>query len=323
MSVTRSMALALISVLVASSTPALETDQYSAWGREISDATNALNAKVNLEIERVLEHVNANGKGRQLGCHQMVKRILPRFRQFIFQDIELWTTNTTLVDRIPRTPEEELAFRQEYLYRITGPLDLGTKVPPSPTIEINRIRIGTDKLSHFFSEGWWYYKWYRKARDRGLEPEESEQYALRRGIFPEKTILGLLASGVFSLGDLEANFQGMRFLVELCEEDDPRLFKADGDWTMRKPFDIRDYVTPEWDESYHPSVFSKRRWKKVRPVLTEYCARYGLPEVVERRAHYARIDTVTPTERLIDELVGEGRLTDPRQFSIEANCTDP
>ncbi len=318
-----SIAFAVVSILVSSSATALETDQYSAWGRELSDATNALNAKVNLEIERVLEHANASENGRQLGCHQMVKQILPRFRQFIFQDIELWTTNTTLVDRIPRTPEEELAFRGEYLYRITGPLDLGTKVPPSPTIELNRIRIGTDKLSHFFSEGWWYYKWYRKARSRGLEPEESEQYALRRGIFPEKTILGLLASGVFSLGDLEANFQGMRFLVGLCKEDNPRLFKTDTGWVMRRPFDFRDYVTPEWDESYHPSVYSKRRWKKVLPVLTEYCDRYEHPAVVERRAHYARIDRVTPTERLIDELVGEGRLSDPQQFSIEANCPEP
>ncbi len=317
------IALFLTALLVASSTAAFETDQYSAWGRELSDATDALNAKVNLEIERVLDHANANEHGRQLGCHQMVKRILPRFRQFIFQDIELWTTNTTLVDRIPRTPEEELAFRKEYLYRITGPLDLGTKVPPSPTIEINGIRFGTDKLSHFFSEGWWYYKWYRKARDRGLAPDESEQHALRRGIFPEKTILGLLASGVFSLGDLEANFQGMRFLVGLCKEDSPRLFKTDRGWTMRRPFDFRNYVTPEWDESYHPSVFSKRRWKKVRPVLTEYCARYEHPQVVKRRAHYAEIDRVTPTERLIDELVGGGRLSDPRRFSIEANCPKP
>lgn len=302
---------------------ALETDQYYAWGRELADATDIVNAKINVEIADVLERVNRRPSRDRMSCHDVVKRIVPRFRQFVFQDIEMWMVNASLVPRIPATPAEELEFRKRYLYRVTGPLDLGTKVPPSPTIELNGVRVGTDKLAHFFSGGFWYYKWYRKAVRSGSSPAEAEWYAIRRGIFPEKTILGLLASGVFSIGDLEANHKGMRFLVGLCDGDSPGLQRTADGWRQTTPFDARDFVTPEWDESYHPPVFSRRRWKKVRPVLLEYCPLLRDPWVVRQRREYASRDATTLTDLRVRELVEAGELKDPRQFSIECNCPEP
>lgn len=255
-----------------------------------------------------------------MSCERVVKRIVPRFRDFIFQDIELWATNSSLVPRIPATPEEELEFRHEYIYRNTNALDVGTKVPPSPTIEVNGVRIGTDKLSHFFSEGWFYYKWYRKFRRSGLSIEDAERRAIRRGIWWERTILGLVSSGVFSPGDLEANYQGMRFMASLCDPDAPALKRTDDGWRFTGTFDFRDYVTPEWDESYQPPVFGKRRWNKVRPVLVEYCPMLHDPRVMARRSEYRRRDADTPTEREVRRLVEAGKLADPRRFSLESNC---
>ena len=78
-----------------------------------------------------------------MSCHQVTKRILPRFKWFIFHDIEVWAANTPLVHRIPANREEELEFAEHYLYRITHIFDPGTKVPPSPTIELNGVRVGT------------------------------------------------------------------------------------------------------------------------------------------------------------------------------------
>jgi hypothetical protein len=299
---------------------ALESDQYYAWGRDLADATDVLNAKVRLEIDAALEEINAGNSWRRLKCHRVVKRIVPRFREFIFQDIELWATNSALVPRIPATPAEELAFRKKYLYHDTHFLDMGTKIPPSPTIEVNGVRMGTDKLSHFFSEGWWYYKWYRKYRKAGLSAEQAERRAIRRGLWWERTVLGLAASGIFSPGDLEANFRGLRFMAGMCEGDSPTLEKTDDGWRYTGTFDFRDHVTPEWDESYQPSIFGKHRWSRVRPILIGYCPLLHHPRVQSRREEYARRDRVTPTEVEIRRWVEAGRLADPRQFSLENNC---
>lgn len=318
----RCVALAAVALGAASPGPALalESDQYYAWGRDLDDTTEVLNAKVRVEIDLALEKINAGRSWRRMDCHRVVKRIVPRFKEFIFQDIELWATNSSLVPRIPATPEEELEFRRAYIYRNTHALDVGTKVPPSPTIEMNGVRMGTDKLSHFFSEGWWYYKWYRKFRRAGLSTEAAERRAIRRGIWWERTTLGLVSSGVFSLGDLEANYQGMRFMVSLCDADAPALRKTDDGWRFTGAFDFRDYVTPEWDESYQPPVFGKRRWNRVRPVLVEYCPMLHDPRVMARRLEYRRRDGETPTEREVRRLVDAGKLADPRQFSLDSNC---
>jgi hypothetical protein len=299
---------------------ALESDQYYAWGRDLADATDVLNAKVRLEIDLALEEINSKKSWQRMDCHKVVKRVVPRFTEFIFQDIELWATNSALVPRIPATPEEELEFREKYIYRNTHALDVGTKVPPSPTIEINGVRMGTDKLSHFFSEGWWYYKWYRKYRKSGLSVEDAEHRVIRRGIWWERTILGLIASGVFSVGDLEANFQGLRFMASMCDADSPALRKTDDGWRYTATFDFRNYVTPEWDESYQPPVFGKSRWNKVRPAVIEYCPMLHDPLVTLRRREYGRRDTVTATELEVQKLVDAGKLADPRKFSLESNC---
>jgi hypothetical protein len=314
--------LVLLCAMLSACPPAaaLESDQYYAWGRELDDATDLLNAKVRLEIDRVLTGVNARGSRPK--CEKVAKRIGLHFKQMIFHEIEIWAANSSLVPRIPATAEEELTFTDRYILRHTHLLDYGTKVPPSPTIELNGVRLGTDKLSHFFSEGYWYYRWYRNKRGSKRTPEELERWILRRGIVWERTILGLLSSGIFSPGDLEANYQGLQFFIGLCEGDSPGLVEDEAGWRYVGKFDFRDYVTPEWDESYQPVVFGRRRWKKVRPALRERCPMLTDPWVVEQRRAYALADRVTPTERILQELIDAGRLRDPREFSLEANCDE-
>lgn len=316
------LTLALAFVCSALPAQALEGDQYYAWGRSLEDSADALNARIQLTIERELERINAAANGRQLGCEQVVDRLAPRFKQFIFQDIEIWLLHSSFVDRIPATEEEDRSYRDRFLYRDTHLFDIGTKVPPSLTIEIDGIRVGTDKLSHFFSEGAWYYKWYRNRMRPGADREQVLDGIVRRGALWERTILGLLASGVFSVGDMEANYQGMRFFVELCEGDSPGLTATDEGWRTARRFEIREYVTPSWDESYVPASFGRRRWKKVRPVLLEYCPLLHDPWVVAQRARYRKRDRPSRTLRVIEALVDEGKLKDPWLFSLDANCRE-
>ena len=38
--------------------------------------------------------------------------------------------------------------------------------------------VGTDKLTHFLSQGWWYLGWYQKGLRRGLTVERAELRAI-------------------------------------------------------------------------------------------------------------------------------------------------
>ena len=98
-----------------------------------------------------------------------------------------------------------------------------------------------------------------------------------------------------------------------------------GRWRLGRRFDLREYVTPEWDESYQPPIFARRRWRKVLPVLRQYCPMLVDPEVQAMRRDYAARDRTTRTEQLLETMIEKGKLEDPNLFSIETVCasSDP
>ena len=298
---------------------ALETDQFYAWGRQLPDATAALNARINADIEDVLDELQGGASPPR--CAEVRRRIAARFRFLIFGPVEVWASHSSLVPRIPATAEEELAYRRASLYRRMSAFDPAGWLPITPTISLNGVRVGTDKLTHFFNEGHYYFHWYEGARRPG-QPFDlaAVDRAIGRGIFTERTLLGKAASGVFSPADLEANYEGMRFFIGLCDGEAPQLQATPEGYRLARPFDWRDHVTPEWDESYQPSIYSQRRWREVAPEMRKYCALLDEPEVVAQRAAYRERDRMTITEERMLALVRQGKLPDPVEFSIERAC---
>ena len=305
----------------AGAAPGLETDQFFAWGRPLKDMTGVLNARVNLELERLVAELNRDGRDRP--CQKVRFRFFKRHRMLFFDGFETWSVNSPLVSRSPSGADEMREFKQHYLYGGTSSVfDTGRWMPPSPTVEVNGVRLGTDKLTHLLGTAWYYHRWYRKARSRGVPLAEAEDRAVRRGLGHEITILGRAVSGVLSLADLEANYEGMWFYEHLCAGDDPNIVYDEGVWRLRRPFDLRDYVTPEWDESYQPNIYIRRKWPKVRQRMLRYCRMLEHPQVRAMREAYAERDRVTETEKLIEEMVVAGKLPDPSQFTIESVCRE-
>jgi hypothetical protein len=318
--------LVLVIVLAAATAgpaEALETDQFYAWTRPLADSTDALNAEINAGIEEVLARVNAGR--RQHSCPDVTEAIHRRFEFAVVSRIELWAMQTAVVERAPADPDEESSYRRGWLYGETSALDPIRWMPPSPTIEVAGVRIGADKLGHFFCDGASAEKSYRRARKGGASEEEAVLKAMRLNILAERTVMGNSSSGVFSPADLEADFQGLSFYRGLCDAAAPALQRMPDGWHLERPFDLRDYVTPEWDESWQPNVYSPGRWTKVRPVMRHHCDELRAPEVQRRRADYTERDRETPVETIIRDLVAAGKLEDPAHFTIDAACagTDP
>jgi hypothetical protein len=80
------------------------------------------------------------------------------------------------------------------------------KVPVlSPTIQVNGIYIGIDKLGHFFQQGFQYYE----VEDQ--KKGQSQEF----GKGTEVGFYGLASTGVYSQADLEANRQGLLFFKQI------------------------------------------------------------------------------------------------------------
>jgi hypothetical protein len=319
--VKQAAALALVSILCAGQTSALETDQYYAWGRPLSDSTEAVNAKFNLELERAVASFPASRPPET--CTEISLAFRKRVRFLLMHEIQVWAWNSQWVARIPDGGAEAREYRRANLYSNHPLIDTGTWMPFTPTIDVAGVRMGTDKLAHFVSSGWTYYAAYCNALENGDAPDDAERNAVRRGILEERLILGGMTSGVQAIADLEAGYGGMHFYRDLCDADEPILKLEEGGWTISRPIDLRDYVTPRWDESYQPPVYSKGRWHKVKPVLAGYCDRLDDPQVVAMRRRYRERDTGSLVGEVVAERVEAGVLEDPAQFGIEAVCDEP
>lgn len=139
----------------------------------------------------------------------------------------------------------------------------------SPTVKIYAAQFGTDKVAHFFQQGYTYYKIYRRALAKGASPDEANRRAVRWGRISERTFYGTLVSGVYSNGDLAANYAGMKFYLGLTEEikigDRTRpaiLILQNGVWNFNEAIDLRQtfikpFVTDHFNEALNPSVFTK------------------------------------------------------------------
>jgi hypothetical protein len=313
--------MVVFSCVISGSSSALETDQYWAWGRPLADSTDAVNAKFNLELERAIESFPDHRPPES--CREVAIAYRKRMRFVLMHEIQVWVWNSEWVARVPEGGDEQREYRRTNLYSIHPLVDPGTWMPFTPTIEVAGVRMGTDKISHFVSSGWTYYSEYTKALEKGATPEEAERNAVRRGLVEESLILGGMTSGVQAVADLEASYGGMHFYLDLCDAEDPILRLEENHWVASRSVDLRDYVTPRWDESYQPSVYSKGRWRKVRPVLEGYCDRLSDPQVVAMRRAYRERDRQTAVGKLVAERVAEGKLEDPARFGIEAVCSMP
>ena len=152
------------------------------------------------------------------------------------------------LDTVERRWYGLMRIRWHDLLSKTYTFDYARWLAPSPTLQVNDIRFGSDKLAHFFSEGWWYYKHWKKNRNK-LTAEDLQRSMFEYGAKLERSIQGVAITGVFSPADLEANYQGFLFFQQLCHGDERLLCRQEDRWHFSDSFDFRDYIYPKWDES--------------------------------------------------------------------------
>lgn len=294
----------LFGVLCAAFTPAnaAETDQFLVWGVELDDSAGTVNEWLNDELRSFLEGVNAES-----GPRDSADEVAIAFMRHIFSVRPLAHVNELYnSDELDEYPPREQVNFFEYqrmsIYR-------GPAFPfilfMARTIRIGDVYLGVDKLSHLFGFGRRYFVDYRKLEEEGLNEVDIVRRLIGQGMRRELWLTGRAINGVISPSDLEANYQGLRFVMSLCRGPEPILVSTGEGWVQTRPIDIVPFITPHMDESYYRNRYWAARKRHVLPVIeAEYAGLEESPIVRDRFATYetyAPSFNVTYVEALLEE----------------------
>lgn len=301
---------------------ALETDNYLVWGMELKDSSIQINNFVSDQIESSLALLNEFKKPQS--CESVTFEIAQTFKTTpSTKSLETFVNEALDKEMIyPKDPY----YLEESILRNTSRFYLKYS-GLSPNIQMNGIYFGADKLSHFASTGRRYLKHYLKKIRQGYSEEEAQRSMIRFGLLNEQTVLGIWASGVFSYGDMEANYQGFLFYKKLCIDNESYLKQeTDGKWKLKNKPDLNLYVNAYWDETFNLSYFAKGTWKRTSLIIkNDYCEMRENPLVQARKEFYLKRNDKSFSLTYIDELKNQNYKRTPnpeKDQPLEELCQD-
>lgn len=149
----------------------------------------------------------------------------------------------------------------------------------SPTVNIYGTHLGTDKIAHFFQQGYQYYRLAGRQIAKGSSIQAAEAKAVSWGRMTENTYYGTLVGGVFSNADLFANLIGMRFYEGLTKRvkvgslvRPETLILENGLWKLNaagtsEEVLLRPFISDHLNEALNPSRFIPGLRSSVRGIV--------------------------------------------------------
>jgi hypothetical protein len=311
----KSWILSALTMILPLSVQALETDNYLAWEVVLPDSADKVNDFMNSKVQEALNIANARKK--IFSCKAITARIAEQFKTTpTSKSLEEFVNETLDKENIfPKSPDYldiSILHDTRFYLKYSG---------LAPNIQISGFYFGADKLSHFASTGRRYFNHYLKKKKKGFEDSEAVKSAIRYGLLNEASVLGWWASGVFSYGDMEANFQGFLYYKKMCSNEENNYLAQDenGKWQIVKKPDLRDYVSAYWDETYNQSIFSKSSWPVVsESIQQKYCGMKLDSIVTDRMSFYQNDPHTSFSLEYIKELQASGyhNAPVPKDFGI-------
>lgn len=249
-------------------TLARETDQFTTPRAPLADIGPELSRKV-------VEIIESDRTGED------PERILAKWvgRNVLVSHFVLWMRNI-------RGAEYAVSFRPNVfhsIYRRALPPLPASFLFDAPTVRVHGYYMGTDKLDHFFQQGHGYYQLARKQEAAGASPAAAIAAVVARGVEQEHKFYGTLATGVYSNGDLAANYAGMKFYqnlrhpIRIGDREMPALFErtSEGFWRLSPGINpdsvLEPFLSNHLDESLNPSRYYRLSRKAIRSAVRSGC----------------------------------------------------
>lgn len=247
--------------LFAITATAAEVDQFTIpEGQPVAlpDVAPVLEAEVNRLMQRAIEKANARfmvqhaksaPRWLQPQCDQarLYDALADHLARSVIGQLESFAEESQAITR--REISLQQSIYQDFFWQASPTLMWSERV--SAVIEVNGVEMGTDKLGHFFTEGYSYFL-ATEQLERDIES------GLLFGEWSESVYFGAQTTGVFSYADLVANTQGLRFWNRvLGRKTDPLTGEAvkpyivceNVRWKQVQDFRWDGYVDNGWNES--------------------------------------------------------------------------
>lgn len=255
--------LGLSIFLSCTSAEAAETDNYSLQNFNQPDVT----AQVDKYFNDAIDHVIA-GWSHHNGTDQN------KFIRKVYRKLKGNLVNDRFTSWAKKNLPTHEVKKKDSIYKEVGPTiaPIFAIFGVGKSINLQGIPVGLDKVSHFLGAG--YIMWKRNYR-RGKGLQDAIDWAQNS----ESSFLGQRITGVYSNGDLIADYEGMLFFRGLF---DPEIYPGRGalvKFEGSKPvklrnFDLLDHFSPFWSEAIMPSSFKKKVADIVARALPARCALY-------------------------------------------------
>ena len=242
---------------------ATEIDSFTQRYQPTKDATQRINEITNELIHDALIAANNSSPSQcnEKQMYRMLHHTLAGFGAGTWSALEEKVEQDHQIEQ--RKPPVSHSIYKKVSSLLAPALAL-TKL--GATINMNGYTIGTDKLGHFVDQG---YEHFSMAYLHG----KGEDTAIRNGEFTESTYYGLLTTGIYSYGDLAANYLGMQFWASLTghykDTDTPLLSCINNQWVQNEPFRWEDYIDGALDEGINCTDQSNQVWAQIEPEILQ------------------------------------------------------
>jgi hypothetical protein len=285
-----------LGVLLAKIATAAETDNLTYRYVPLEESAAKLDRMVNATLEKVAARANARLRARpdprSATDAEVELAFVDAYRDAVLRrfDDRLLPVFGACIERddCPGWPRFEriVLIGRESIYDESR-YNRIARSSLAPTLCLCGTRIGTDKLTHLFSNGFFYWN---AGRQEG-SPMRTAADAQRFALADEDGLMGARSTGVSSPADAQATRAGYLLASSYLEGNDPVFARSrtTGLLVRRRAVDVCRFVTAEWDEALDPPAFTENRRKRERieAAITERVeanrAGASLPEGEKRR----------------------------------------
>lgn len=237
-------------------TNASESDPWTYSYIPLADSATLISNRLENMIQTVIDKTNSSySKGPSPADTELEFRFFTEFRSSHIRDVAwgvfercIGTNNCPgwpRFERIQMYPEESVYHAGQWRY-------IPSRFHLASIIKVCGVRMGADKITHLFDDGFHYFNAIRSKRnDFDLEDIKTLSLAF------ERTYMGTRLTGIVSYADVEANLAGVQFYSDFFGGRAPMIGRnADGLLTLSRKPEICDYVSEDFDERNLPNDFT-------------------------------------------------------------------
>ncbi|MCW8469989.1 hypothetical protein OQJ19_04865 [Fluoribacter gormanii] len=301
--------IVLFSIYGIQETQAEETDQFTLPPGELQDIGPAASYRLYEVLEKAIARTNTEIQmllPRAQKSRYSASRLAARRKGVYIADLVYKNTGPGFPRWLRRLPKDSnpMLYKEVWPWRTVYWLVFSQSplfvIGLAPTINMYGYYFGTDKLGHFFMMGHTYYKIYSYFLNHGKSAEQAHAAIVTYGQILEQTYLGTLINGVYSNGDLAANYAGWKFYMNLThsvkigKQTLPPILVLNGDkWEFSKHVTkynlLKPYISDNLNEAFNPCRYSFMR-DQIRRQIKKRCTEWIKRKKITKQIVQAKLE---------------------------------